>query len=100
MRKTALVSYTVCGNVMYEHLEKYKVGNSFIDPLHWFLDTTFRQKSFFFEEGDEFFFTAKPKKNGYISLLTVYENGVVTVLLPNIEVKANETMRSEDEWLL
>lgn len=49
------------------------------------------------KDGDEFYFTATPKQSGYLSLLTVYENGTVTVLIPNIQVKKNKIIQLPDE---
>lgn len=38
-------------------------------------------------DGDSFYFTFHAKKNGYITLLNVYENGITTLLQPSIPIK-------------
>jgi len=38
-------------------------------------------------DGDSFYFVFKAKQKGYITLLDVYENGIVTLLHPSIRIK-------------
>ena len=40
-------------------------------------------------EDDEFYFKVKSFKKGYVSIITVYENGTVSVLLKNIPISKN-----------
>ena len=40
-------------------------------------------------EDDEFYFELTSSKKGYISILTVYEDGTVSVMMKNIKVEAN-----------
>jgi len=49
------------------------------------------------KDGDEFYFKITPKEDGYISLLTVYEDGTVTVLLPNVKVEENKITQLPNE---
>lgn len=41
-------------------------------------------------EDDEFYFKVKSSKKGFVSILTVYENGTVSILMKNINIKANK----------
>jgi len=49
------------------------------------------------KDGDEFSLSLKSKKNGYISLLDVYEDGTVSVLVANIKVKKNKLVNIPDK---
>ena len=60
-------------------------------------DIKFKPSKKLLKDGDEFYFNVTPKQDGYISLLTVYEDGTVTTLLPNIKVKKNKTIQLPDE---
>lgn len=40
-------------------------------------------------ENDEFYFKIKSKQSGYVSIVTVYENGTVSVLMKNIKIRAD-----------
>jgi len=48
-------------------------------------------------DGDEFYFQVNTKEDGYISILTVYEDGTVSTLLKNIKVKANQKENLPDK---
>jgi hypothetical protein len=47
-------------------------------------------------DGDSFYFSISSKKSGYITLLTVYENGIVTLLQPSIPIKNKIQIPTED----
>lgn len=47
-------------------------------------------------DGDSFYFTVNSKSNGYITLLDVYENGIVTVIQPSIDIKKNIQIPSKN----
>jgi len=53
-------------------------------------------------DGEEFYFTIKSTDSGYISLIAVYENGIVAVLDKNVKVdkqKAVQIPKKEDDYL-
>lgn len=47
-------------------------------------------------DGDSFYFTFNSKQDGYITLLNVYENGVVTLLQPSAPIKNSIQIPSKD----
>lgn len=47
-------------------------------------------------EGDVFSLTLKPKRKGFLSLLNVYQNGMVSVLVANKPVESNEEVAFPD----
>lgn len=47
-------------------------------------------------DGDNFYFTFNAKTDGYITLLNVYENGIVTLLQPSIPTKNTLQIPSKD----
>jgi len=47
-------------------------------------------------DGDSFYFTLNSKKSGYITLLNIYENGIVTLLQPSIPIKNSIQVPSRD----
>ena len=47
-------------------------------------------------DGDSFYFTFNSKQDGYITLLNVYENGIVTLLQPSIPLKNTLQVPSKD----
>jgi len=47
-------------------------------------------------EGDEFCFDIKSSKSGYISIISVYEDGTVATLVKNIKIKADKSMSIPD----
>ena len=49
------------------------------------------------QENDEFYFKVKSKKDGFISILSVYEDGTVSILMKNIEIKKNITQDLPDK---
>ena len=48
-------------------------------------------------DGDRFYFKVKSKRSGYISILTVYEDGTVSSLVRNIPIKPNKIEKIPDE---
>ncbi|PIF04338.1 MAG: hypothetical protein CSA86_02200 [Arcobacter sp.] len=48
-------------------------------------------------ENDEFYFKVKSLKDGYVSILTVYEDGTVSILMKNIKVKAKKSENIPDK---
>ena len=47
-------------------------------------------------DGDSFYFTLNSKREGYVTLLNVYENGIVTLLQPSIPIKNTLQVPSKD----
>jgi len=47
--------------------------------------------------GDEFWLNITSKKDGYVTLLTVYENGIVTVLQPSTRIKKDKNYRLPED---
>jgi len=48
-------------------------------------------------EGDKFYFKVNATKSGYISILTVYEDGTVSTLVRNIKIDKNKMQNIPDE---
>ena len=48
-------------------------------------------------DGDKFYFKVKSLKTGYVTILTVYENGTVATLLRNVPIKKNRLQNIPDE---
>lgn len=48
-------------------------------------------------DGDKFYFQVKSKDDGYVSILSVYEDGTVSVLIKNVPVKKETRMVIPDE---
>jgi len=48
-------------------------------------------------EDDQFYFKVDSKAKGYVSILTVYEDGTVATLLKNIAIEKNESQNIPDE---
>ena len=48
-------------------------------------------------EGDQFYFKTKSNKDGFISIISVYEDGTVATLVKNIKVKAGELTNIPDK---
>ncbi len=48
-------------------------------------------------DGDEFNFTLSAKSDGYITLLSVYENGIVTLFMPSMKIKKGKTIHFPSE---
>ena len=48
------------------------------------------------KDGDSFFFRVKSKKEGYITLLDVYENGIVTVISPSQKIEKTLQIPSKE----
>lgn len=55
------------------------------------------KKSNFLYEDDEFYFNVKTKKSGFISILSVYEDGTVSILMKNIPVKKETIEKVPDK---
>lgn len=47
-------------------------------------------------DGDSFYFTVNAKEKGYVTLLNVYENGIVTLLQPSTPIKKSIQIPSKD----
>ena len=50
-------------------------------------DFDFKSNKTVLLNGDSFYFTFNSKEDGYITLLNVYENGIVTLLQPSVPIK-------------
>ena len=48
-------------------------------------------------DGDEFYFNVTSKQKGFVTVLTVYEDGTVATLLRNVPIKKGETKKIPDE---
>ena len=61
------------------------------------LEIKINKKKAFLYDGDEFFFQIKSAKKGYVSVLTVYEDGTVSTLVRNIAIEKNSVENVPDE---
>ena len=68
-------------------LDNKDFSKFFKTTLNANLTITTSKKNNILYEDDEFYFKVKSSKNGYVSILTVYENGTVSTLLKNIPCK-------------
>ena len=59
-------------------------------------DFEFRSNKNVLVEGDSFFFTFNAKKEGYITLLDVYENGIVTLIQASTPIKEGLQIPSKE----
>lgn len=48
-------------------------------------------------DGDKFYFKVKSSKNGYVSILTVYEDGTVATLVRNVKISKKTLEKIPDE---
>jgi hypothetical protein len=65
------------------------VNNSF--------DTKVIKPNKYIYENDEFYFEILSKKAGYMSILTVYEDGTVSTMMQNIKINANQKENLPDK---
>ncbi|MBL0708252.1 MAG: LPP20 family lipoprotein [Sulfurimonas sp.] len=61
------------------------------------LTITTNKKHNILYDGDEFYFKVKSAKEGFVSILSVYENGIVSVLMPNVPVSKNSSQNIPDK---
>jgi hypothetical protein len=61
------------------------------------LSVSTNKKNNILYEDDEFYFEVKSSKSGYVSILTVYEDGTVSVLMKNIKIQKNITTSIPDK---
>jgi len=64
---------------------------------HKDLDMKISKERGFLYDGEEFYFKVKSKKSGFVSIITVYEDGTVSTLLRNIPIKKNRVENLPDK---
>lgn len=67
-------------------LNRGELEELFISSTHKDLSLLAPKK--IFKDGESFYFKIHAKKSGYITLLNVYENGIVTLLQPSVKYQA------------
>ncbi len=62
------------------------------------LSITTNKKNNILYDGDEFYFKVKSSKKGYVSILTVYEDGTVSTMMKNIPIGAKKEENMPDKY--
>jgi hypothetical protein len=78
-------------------LDKKGFTRFFKTTLNKSLTINTNKKNNILYEDDEFYFKVKSSKKGYVSILTVYENGTVSVLLKNIPISKDSIENIPDK---
>lgn len=78
-------------------LNKKEFENFFVSKANDEIELKINKKRNILHDGDSFYFKAKSVKNGFLSILTVYENGTVATLVRNVPVKKEKEQSVPDE---
>jgi len=78
-------------------LDKKDFARFFTSSLHVGLEINTNKKNNILYDGMKFFFKIKSKKSGYVSIISVYEDGTVSTLVRNIAVKKNRLENIPDK---
>ena len=71
---------------IYQPLESEEFAYFFTTVINKNMELNISIDRNFLYDGEEFYFKVKSNKNGYVSLLVVYEDGTVAILDDNIEI--------------
>ena len=83
-------------NDILQVLDKRDFAKLFTTLPNKDLTISTNKKSNILYDGDKFFFKVRSNKKGYVSILTVYEDGTVSSLMRNVPIKANKTENIPD----
>lgn len=78
-------------------LDKSDFSKFFSSVPNQDLDISTTAKNNILKDGEQFYFKVKSKDAGYVSILTVYEDGTVSILLRNVPVKADTLHNMPDK---
>jgi len=78
-------------------LDKRDFGRFFVTIPHAKLSINTNKRNNILYDGDKFYFKVKSQNSGFVSILTVYEDGTVSSLVRNIAIKKGRVENIPDE---
>ena len=88
--------YIKYGSVM-QVLDKRDFGRFFVTIPNKNITINTNKRDNILYDGDRFYFKVNSKQNGFVSILTVYEDGTVSSLVRNIDIRKNRVENIPDE---